>query len=367
MRICFISHPDSTHTRRWVGWFQRHGHQVWLIADYPQCEPWSGMTIYNWTSRYNTPVLKYWLWAQQTRKLLQQIKPDILHAHRVSRAGWVAASTGFHPLVVTPWGSDLYLQPSRSVIARRLANLVLHRADLVTADSQDLCSLAVKMGANRSATHLIQWGVDTTLFNPNGNPAVGRERYRIQGSPVILSPRGMSPIYNIDILVTAFAQVRAKIPEAVLVLRDYNTNPVYKEKIITMIDRLNLSSAVVWVGLLEPWEQTVDLYRAANLVISLASSDGTPVSVLEAMACGIPVIASDLPSIREWITPENNGLLVSPRDEHSLASAIVRLLSNPALMASFSQQNLHLIKERADHETEMRKMEQLYTALLPIP
>jgi len=92
-------------------------------------------------------------------------------------------------------------------------------------------------------------------------------------------------------------------------------------------------------------------------------SDGTPVSVLEASACGVPVIASDLPSLREWIIHEKNGLLV-PLDNEVLAEAIIRLLTDHTLHARIRQEALQDVKERADYAVWMARIEAMYQDLL---
>jgi len=364
VRLCFISNPNSTHTRRWVDWFIKQGHQVCLIADDLLLYPWSGLTIYRLPERLNTPVLRYLFWVIWTRHIVRDWEPDILHAHRVSSAGWLGSFTGYHPFVVTPWGSDLYQHPYRSWIVKRLAFFVLKQADMITADSEDLRQQAIRFGAVSDNTYLVQWGVDLNLFNPEGNTHLILNQLGIGDAPVVLSPRGVNPVYNLDIIIKAIPRVRDAIPDVVFVLRDYNTDQAYKQKLLKLIEVLGVARSVRWIERIEPWEYVADLYRMADLVVSVPSSDGTPVSVLEAMACGIPVIVSDLASLREWIKPDENGLLIPVRDATALAEAIIQLLKNPKQQTQFRDLNLQLIREKADHQKEMAKVERLYSRLL---
>lgn len=363
LRLLFIANPNSTHTRRWVSWFDQRGHTVSIIADTPLVGGWETGEIFDLASRFNVRVLRYPFWELQTRKIIRRWQPDILHAHRVSSAGWLGAFSGFHPLVVTPWGSDLYQQPARSALASRLARFTLPRADVVTADSQDLCSLAVRFGANQEATKMIQWGVDTSVFFPAARSLDWQNRLHIHGKPVILSPRGVNRIYNLDIIIQALAQVRLAYPEIILILREYNVDPGYKLELEQLIDSSGLRANIRWIKQIEPYAQLVELYRLADIVVSIASSDGTPVSVLEAMACGIPVIAGDLPSLREWINNKDNGLLVPLRDPDRLAGLMINLLENSATRNLFAARGRALIAEKAEHGIEMTKMEHLYWGL----
>lgn len=327
-------------------------------------EPWEGVQVENFPARFNISVIKYIVWGFWARRLINQWKPDILHAHRVSSAGWIGAFTGFHPFVVTPWGSDLYSHPYRSTTARILAHKVLEKADLITTDSQDLRKQAIKFGANPEHTTVIGWGVDLEIFYPDHANSQLKENFNILNSFVILSPRGVDPVYNLDIILLAFKKVLKEIPNSTLILRDYNTKQAYKTYLTSMIAQLGIQNSIRWVGELDDWKQVVNLYRLADIVVSVPSSDGTPVSLLESMACGKPVISSDLPSIREWINHDQNGLLVPQRDSDALSQAILALLTNPQKKKKFASYNIPLIQERANHHAEMSKIELLYKNLI---
>jgi glycosyltransferase involved in cell wall biosynthesis len=340
------------------------GHTVLLVADVSPAEPWIETPLYDLPAGLNISVVKYFFWEFQLRQILRSWQPDILHAHRVSSAGWLGAFSGFHPFVVTPWGSDLYLHPQRSAAARRLAKIVLSRADLVTADSSDLCRKAIDYGASASATHGIQWGVDLRAFKPGAGVARLRQELGIRSGPVILSPRGLHPVYNIDTIIRSIPAVKAAFPEVIYLLRRYNVDAAYQRRIEKLILELGLQSNTRWIGRVEPWERLADVYGMADLVLSVPSSDSTSVSLLEAFACGAPVIASDLPSVREWIIPGENGELAPARDHVQLAQATLHLLQDPLRCLAYAEKNRNLVQERADHQREMEKMESLYLGLL---
>ncbi len=363
MKIAFISNPNSTHTRRWVDWFRLNAHQVLVIADTALSEAWQGPEIHNLPAGFNIPVVKYLVWGWQTRRIIGAWRPDILHAHRVTAAGWIASLSGFSPLVLTPWGSDLYQYPQRSNLGAWLTRWVFRHAAMVTTDSQDLRRMALHYGASPDRTHLVQWGVDREIFHPAPLPAKIKEQWGLAGKIILYSPRNMHPLYNLDTILLSAQAIIEKFPEVVFILRDLNADAAYRQQLFAMVQEKSLGEHVRIIGRM-PWEQTIPLYEMADLVISVPSSDGTPVSVLEAMACGAPMIASDLPSLREWIRHRENGMLVPVRNVPALETAVLEALSDPELLQEFSVKNLELVAARADHQVEMQKMEALYHSLL---
>lgn len=363
MRILYIANPNSSHTRRWVNWFAAQGHTVYVVADTGLKIPWPAIPVFDLPRFFNFPLLRWFIWAIWLRIFISRWKPDILHAHRVSAAGWLAAASGFHPQVVTPWGSDLYQHPLRSATAAWLARFVLRQADLVTADSNDLLNLAQRYGAGPKRCEIIQWGVDSEYFHPTSPESTLRQDHSIGPGPVIFSPRACTRLYNLGQIIEAIPAVLAEFPQAVFILRDYEADTDYKAELLRRIDRLGVQNSVRWVGRIEPWEKVAELFQISDLAVSIPASDGTPGSVLEAMACGIPVIASDLPSLREWIQDGQNGLLVPVDDLPALVRSILLLLKSPAVRRQFSARNLEIVKIRAERGVEMGKMQTLYSKL----
>jgi len=366
MKLCFIANSNTAHTRRWLAYFAARGHEVHIITEHRPESPFLDVTLHDLTATTNIRKLRYILWAVTVHWLVRRLRPDVLHAHQVTSAGWLGWAANYHPFVVTPWGSDLYQLPQRSHLARWLARRALSAADLVTADSADLLAQAIRLGADPGRAQVMQWGVDLITFSPTENRAALRRQLGLGDGPVILSPRSMRPIYRHNVTLAAIPAVRQEIPGATFVFRDYNADPPdYAAQLKKQAQVLGISDTVRFIGPIDRYEDVADFYRAADLVVSVPISDGTPVSVLEAFACGTPVIASDLPSLREWIGDGQSGLLVPVGDAEALTRAIIRLLTDRLLYSRIQGQALQLVKKRADHAAWMAQMETLYQGLVP--
>ncbi len=377
MRLCFVGNPASIHTQRWVGYFAAVGHQVHLVNLGPQPKrkfDWPGPQHHTLPAPPMAPVPglrgAIMLSARRSalRALLNQIQPDVLHAHSVGDPGWFAALSGFHPLVLTAWGSDVLLGLRQGPrLHRWLTRNALRNADLLTADARSVLDAARPHLRPGAQVELIRFGVDTGVFNP-GADTIWRTRLDLGAGPLLLSIRQCHPLYNIDVIIRAFARVRQELPEGRLLVKlvTQNDDDPYLAQIRELVGQLALADAVVYVPQVS-YAEMPDLYRAADLVLSVPSSDALPVSVLEAMACGTPVIASDLPALRELTDDGADLVFVPARDVESLSRAILALLDDPMRRAHIAAQNLATVRRAGDFAVEMARMEELYRLLAGDP
>ncbi len=368
LRLCYISNPNTVHIRRWVSWFARRGHTVCLLADVPLKEPWSDLQVIDLSKIFYAPIIRFPVWTVWLRRFIRQWQPDILHAHRVNSAGWLAAASGFHPYVVTPWGSDVYQQPQRSRIARLLAWYTLRRADLITAISQAIGEQVIQLGARADSLSHVQFGVELDIFFPNvpaSQESIDLRRHWSlpANARLVLSARAVHPIYNLDVILQTIPLVRQSFPEAIFIFLDYNTSPEYKMQLDAMIMELGLEAFIRWLPRTSSRIEMAELYRLSEVVVSVPTTDGTPVSVMEAMACGKPVVSTDLPSLREFIVSGENGWLVPVHQVSPLAEAINQLLAQPDQAAEFGRKAHQVVAEKANLEVEMQRMEAMYYQL----
>ena len=367
LRLCFIGRADSVHTRRWVDPFVERGDQVWVvnIALRPARRPWAGVHLVDPTRALNLPWLRYPVWTLYTRAFLRRIRPDLVHAHCLDLSGWVAAATGYHPLVVTAWGSDILLHTERSAVARRLARWVLRQADAVTTPAQPLYDRAVSLAGTSGKVHLIHWGIDCQVFQPEGERAGLRAALDLPAeAPILLCPRALAPVYNIETVLQALKHVVQVEPKALLLLIEFNVQPAYRQQIDEWIQGWGLHDHVRFLPPVESPAQMAALYRLARVVVSLPLSDSLSLTVLESMACGTPVVVADLAAYKDWIVDGETGYRLPPRDAAAVAEVLLTLLRDDAGRRAIGQRCREMACQRAGLERQKERAVALYEALL---
>lgn len=363
LRLLFIGNAASVHTQRWVNWFAVH-HTVALLSIPPITQRPAGLDVSVdlipasfQTALPIISLVRAWLALRLT---VARWKPDIVHAHLLVPNAWLAAASGSRLFVTTAWGSDVL----RVAGWRKYLNQWATRhATLNTGDSQELLDKLRGYGCRQDQLALVQWGVDTDLFHPGPlNMDFAKNLGLPVGRPIVLGPRILQSLYNIETIVKAFIRLAARRPEPILVISRYGADPAYEAVVKSLIapikDRVFFISAI-------PYPSMPELYRLANIVISVPSSDSTSVTLLESMASGNSIIATNLPSTKEWITDGRNGFLVPPGDVDRLVEAMVQALDlSPEARQKLAQVNRETVRLKASEDAEMNSMEQRYLSLV---
>jgi glycosyltransferase involved in cell wall biosynthesis len=235
---------------------------------------------------------------------------------------------------------------------------------VVLADSSAIADAVVRHvpGTN---TRIVRFGVE---IRPASSTARSDWRKRLQvddDSFVALSSRVIQANYNIDTIIRAFAETHDRIPGSILVLKEYppSSDADYRQLCFELIDELGIGDAVRTVGELER-EELLDLHAVADVYLSVPSRDGTAVSVLEAMAAGVAIVATDAPGIDPAILRDGEtALLVPPRDAGALASAVVALERDGELRARLARRAAEVVRLYGDFDREVDKAVELYEEL----
>lgn len=295
------------------------------------------------------------------RYLVRRYGIGLVHAHQVIPYGFWAALSGVHPLVVSAWGSDLLTEPYASSRAMSYVKYTLARADLLTADSDHLRRAGIALGYSGDSA-VVQLGVDTTVFAPGHREEARRKLGYGDNVPIVLSPRNLSPVYNIDTIIASIPSVLGAVPEARYIIK-YGGDSSREVEFRHIAEKLGVGGAVDFMGYSEV-ATLADYYAAADVCVSVASSDSSPKSVLEAMACGTPVVLSDLPWVHEYIENGKHALLVASRDVEATAQATVRLLTDSQLRSDIGEAAREVVVQHADYRRSMAQMSELYSALV---
>jgi glycosyltransferase involved in cell wall biosynthesis len=294
--------------------------------------------------------------ALRLREYIQKVKPDLVHAMRIPYEGMMAADayTGA-PLIVSTWGNDFTLHAPSTRLMKHYTRWTMQVADALHSDCHRDVRLAREWGFAQRKPCLVapgNGGIRSDIFYPAEEPVE---------APVVINPRGFRPYVRNDIFFKAIPPVLAKHPNAKFVFALMAGEPQVQE----WIEEMGIGHAV---ELLPPLShnQMADALRRAQVVASPSLHDGTPNSLLEGMACGCFPVAGDLESIREWITPNENGLLFDPNDEGSIANTICSALENKSLRERAKSLNREIISLRAEYGQNMQRAEEFYKVVIDL-
>jgi glycosyltransferase involved in cell wall biosynthesis len=338
-----------------------------LPPDFPGQPPKTIWRMVNLIRGHKWVPVGLWLWgALQMRHLLNRLKPDLVHVHYLDQAPISTLLTGFHPIVASAWGSDLLIKPDHYNAPQQwLFRQALRRADRLICNSDALKQAAVKMGVQPSQIHLRQWGVDLDHFHPQVDTADLRRKWEIPANArVLLSPRNFQkPLYCIEGILRAFCRVLEHDPSLILVQLGGSREGSQTELMKLAAD-LGIANQIRWAEFLSDAELP-SVFALADLTLSLAISDSTPTSLLEAMACGSLPIFTDVGGVSEWIETGKNGLLVPPGDANGMAQAILEALARPQVWWDAARdENQRIIRSRANRAAEFSAVIADYESLI---
>lgn len=355
MRVLYFTEKDSPHDQRFLRALADTTHVVYCLRQYP-CLPDTpeGVTELGWPM--GEPDWSDWKgWcgaAEQLSAVLDEVKPDLVHAGPIQGPALLTGMTGFHPLVSMSWGSDLLRRAKRSPWMRYATRYTFDRTDVFIGDCQTVTDEAAKYGFPKEKMVRFPWGVDLAFFSPENGGKDGqvlRESLGWDEQFIILCNRSWSPIYGVDLLASAFVDAARENPNCRLLLVGSGPQSALIQRILTPIKKW-----VHYAGQVDR-ESLPGVYCASDLFVSPSHSDGSSVSLLEALACGRPVLVSDIPSNQEWVTPGEVGDLFRDNNILSLKEKIIGLAENTNL-DQYGKRARFLAERRADWEVNFQKL-----------
>jgi len=406
MRLLYIADGRSPTALNWINYFIQKGHEVHLVSTFP-CAAMDGVAsqqvipvvlsnFYGQSDRDGRgrlsflrklmPVKVRTLMRQLVtplsfphattilRGVIEQIKPDLIHAIRIPYEGMITAEalkqsrTGQggpnKPVfLVSVWGNDFTLHARSTPVMAAYTRRTLQTCDALHTDCQRDRRLATRLGFETKKPAITipgGGGVQIDVFHPRTNMQDVSERNTF--APVlIINPRGIRAYVRNDTFFKAIPAVIEKNLEVHFVCPGMRG----EEQAQRWVRRLGIGDMV---ELLRPQSrlEMAELFRQAQITLSITMHDGTPNTLLEAMACGCFPIAGDIEALREWITPGVNGLLVDPGDPKALSAAILEAMAQPEMRKQAQERNLELVRERAEYGKCMSEAEEFYLNLLGI-
>lgn len=364
LRLFYFAPANHIHTVRWLSAFVNMGHEVHLATtdvDFGNSIPGVIAHDMNVDETKPGPVRFMRRW-KKVRKIVRDVRPDVLHGHCLASGGAYSAYFGFHPLVITAWGCDILDRPRESPLYWFQTGWCLRRSDLVTVDSEDLKEAVTAFGVSSERVTLVQWGVNLERIRSLLGSSRLRQLANIpQDAFVVLSTRRFEPIYNLETILRAIPKVLDTTKKAIYFV--FIGGGSLHRRLESLAKDLGVGEHVRFIGDLAH-EKLEECYAGAQVYVSVPQSDSTSVSLLEAMAAGLPVVVSDVPSNLEWVRDGWNGHIVRRGDSDAIAQVIIRLIADGAARMAFGARGAEIAIEKGDHAANMRKMEDLYLTLV---
>ncbi|HVB57114.1 MAG TPA: glycosyltransferase [Candidatus Acidoferrales bacterium] len=289
---------------------------------------------------------RYLRYAPRLRKICKDIHADVLLSLWGGGFAMISCASGIRPYAVFLGGGDILRV---SGMQKMLSRYALNQAAVSFANGQYFGERA-KAFAPNALIHPIYLGVDTNKFVPGAPPA----------SPVvIICTRGFLPVYNNRYLIEALAQLPESLPDFRVIFtsagQSLNETRDLSDRILTpaMRQRVQFLNGVTDEGMLAN-------LRGAHIYTSLSRYDGTSISLLEALSCGLFPILSDIPQNREWIDPQiRNGMLVPLDQPARYAEQLAQAIRNETHRKSVAAFNREFILQRADGRKTMAQVAKL--------
>lgn len=278
------------------------------------------------------------------RRLMKNYNPSIVHVHQANSIGFISALANKcrYPHVITTWGDDVLVFPKKGFIYRMLAKISLKYADAITADAKSM----------ETAIHSFYKKVEVTIANFG---IIIEEETLLPKENIIYSNRLHEDLYNIDKIIVGCSNFLKTNSDWKLIIAGNGDNTT---KLKSLVDELNLNAQIEFVGFLDAETNRKNYYKS-KIYISIPDTDGTSISLLEAMAYGCIPLVSDLPSNKEWITDTINGLIVK---EFNVEEALQNITS--VNYENVVSANKKIIEERATKQANRNKFYAIYDRLL---
>ncbi len=390
MKIAFIADGRSDHAIRWIQYFTTDC-EVLLISPY-ECNPIQGVTIVTLPGRFRLtdqltttksmdrkriPIisklfslavqsrLANQLWSLLkltdlfnqvgiTRVVLRDFQPDVVHAMRVQNEGYIAAFSDADNFIVSSWGSDFIDTAANSLAHRILTKITMKKTAYFMSDCRRDQRLAVHFGLSNHALKYIfpgNGGVDTSIFY---SPDI------LCTTATILYCRGLSHLTKIDTLFEGMSLLKSNTG-VVPLLTILAPSATHTEFLECALHHGVSSENVMVLDFVEP-SVLANIMRKTKIFVSPLISDGLPNSMLEAMACGMIPVMSDLESIREHITNGVNGFLFDPISPQSLATVLEQAFASTD--SSFRLGNVKAISDNSEYYSCLGRVKEIYSGIV---
>ena len=361
MRILYFTLGYSTHDHRFLKSISGNGHEVFFVQlegnqrqveDRPVPENvrqviWKGgREPFRWGSLARL-VFDF-------RRLVKEIKPDLIHAGPIQTCAFIAVLGGFRPILTMSWGFDLMDDVHKNKWWEWVTRFTLKRSTFFTSDANVTRDMAVRYGMDPGRTVVFPWGVDLDHFHVSAQQRSSTQKF------TLFCNRSWETRYGVDVLVRAFVIAARQNENLDLILLGGGSQGAQLRQILQgggVLERVTFGGHI-------PQSDLPRWYHMADVYISPSHVDGSSVSLMEALACGLPCLVSDIPANREWVFENGNGWLFRDGDADHLAQKILAAASHRESLPELGRASRRSAEQRADWKKNFEKLVSAYQQMV---
>lgn len=355
MRLLLLCDPLSSHSQKWISGLYDKGAEVFVVSlrDATNISPRGAKAIFSlfvgkdldYETEGSIKKINYLLKSFEVKKIIKKIKPDIVHAYYVSSYGALGALTNFHPYFISVWGSDVMSFPFRGFLQKKLIQFALNKADRIFATSKILVSVTEKY--TQTKIHQIPFGIDLEKF-------ICAQKLKVNDEIIIGSVKNLDLNYGLDILIELFAKLVKRNLSRKLKLQLIG-NGKDKSHLQEMVKKLGIEQNVDFIGYIEQSELP-KYYSQMHIFANLSRRESFGVSVLEASACRLPVVVSDIDGLKEVYENNVTGLSVNLSDETDCVTKFQSLIDDEHLRNKLGNNGRKFVEEKYDWKNSVEMM-----------
>lgn len=357
--ICYLADASNPHTIKWCNYFKNKGYNIHVIS--LNAGEIEGVTVHNFSFnvkelKNESPFkkIKYITAIGKIKKLVKDIKPDILHAHYASSYGLIGSLLNYHPYVISVWGTDIYDFPNGGIIQNKIIKYNLKKADYIFSTSKDMARETNKY--TNKKIYITPFGVDMDFFKPNENLKAK------EGSFTIGTIKTLEKKYGIDYLIKSFKIIKDKNINIDLKLKIGGSGSQL-ENLKELVKELNLEKDVEFLGRIS-LDEVSNVFNTFDIAVFPSLKESFGVAAVEAQACGIPVIVSNVGGHPEVVLDGETGLIVESENTDELSEALLKLINNKDLRENISKNTRNFIKENYELNLNFNDIENIYNEIL---
>lgn len=366
--ICYVSHYLIEHDELFLKSLCETGYKTHLVAFTEKDLPQNILSISNLEIHYkkipdifNSRKYSYPFLVPKLKKIINNIKPDILHSGWTPKDGLMATLSGFHPHLSMPWGSEVMVHPYENMLYKIINNYVFNKSDHITCDSEHVKELIIKeYEILPEKITVFPWGIDLNIFNDTDLNESKRTELGWGDKTILIMTRKFEKFYRIIEFIDIFYKCIKQNNNLRLFL--LGTGSLEKQ-IFSKINKYDINEYIHAPGWINRNEMN-NFLISSDIYVSNSYTDGSSVSLLEAMACGLSPIVTKIESIEEWVQHDFNGFLIDVDKPELMEESILKLANSPSKLLQFKEQNLIISKDKLDWNKNFDILQNIYFDLL---